>query len=218
MTDQTALDHFWAVIPAGGAGTRLWPLSRQGSPKFLHDLTGSGRTLIQATVDRLEPIAADRIPVVTGRAHHEAVVAQLPELGADSVIAEPSARDSMAAIGPAAALLEARDPDAVMGSFAADHVITGTAGFRRGGRHRGGGRAQGVAGDHRDRADPPGHRLRLHQRRRRPLRRGRRLRCAGVRGEAVERGRDGVRRSGLPLERRHVRGATRSAARPAGPT
>ena len=126
---MTDLDHFWAVIPAGGAGTRLWPLSRQGSPKFLHDLTGGGRTLIQATVDRLAPLVADRMLVVTGHAHREAVVAQLPELPTDSVIAEPSARDSMAAIGLAAALLEARDPDAVMGSFAADHVITETAGF-----------------------------------------------------------------------------------------
>lgn len=129
MSDETALDHFWAVIPAGGAGTRLWPLSRQGAPKFLHDLTGQGRTLIQATVDRLTPLAADRMLVVTGQAHRDAVVDQLPELGAGSVIAEPSARDSMAAIGLAAALLEARDPDAVMGSFAADHVITDTAGF-----------------------------------------------------------------------------------------
>ena len=118
------------MIPAGGAGTRLWPLSRQGSPKFLHDLTGDGRTLIQATYDRLTPLAADRMLVVTGQAHRDAVVAQLPELGTDAVVAEPSARDSMAAIGLAAALLEARDPDAVMGSFAADHVITETDSFR----------------------------------------------------------------------------------------
>lgn len=117
------LDHFWAVIPAGGAGTRLWPLSRQTSPKFLHDLTGTGRTLIQATYDRLVPLAGDRMMVITGQAHRKAVVAQLGALGADAVVAEPSARDSMAAIGLAAALLEVRDPDAVMGSFAADHVI-----------------------------------------------------------------------------------------------
>ena len=126
---RAMIEHFWAVVPAGGAGTRLWPLSRQGSPKFLHDLTGSGRTLIQATYDRLAPLADDRILVVTGQAHRDAVVAQLPELGADDVVAEPSARDSMAAIGLAAALLERRDPDAVMGSFAADHVIDGTEAF-----------------------------------------------------------------------------------------
>ena len=47
------LESFRAIVPAGGAGTRLWPLSRAGSPKFRHDLTGTGRTLLQATVDRL---------------------------------------------------------------------------------------------------------------------------------------------------------------------
>ncbi len=114
---------FWAVVPAGGAGTRLWPLSRSGSPKFLHDLTGSGRTLLEQTHDRLAPLTGDRIMVVTGAAHRDAVAAQLPGLPADDLVAEPSARDSMAAIGLAAALLERRGAD-VMGSFAADHVIT----------------------------------------------------------------------------------------------
>jgi mannose-1-phosphate guanylyltransferase len=129
MADPLA--HFWAVIPAGGAGTRLWPLSRASAPKFLRDLTGHGRTLLQATVDRLEPLAEDRFLVVTGAAHAEAVTAQLPELGPDAVVAEPSPRDSMAAIGYAAALLERRDPNAVMGSFAADHVIEEPHVFRR---------------------------------------------------------------------------------------
>src|SRR6478735_982438 len=121
---MSAIDHFWAVIPAGGAGTRLWPLSRSSSPKFLHDLSGHGRTLLQETRDRLAPLADDRFIVVTGEPHREAVLAQLPELPPDAVVAEPSPRDSMAAIGLAAALLERSDPDAVMGSFAADHVIT----------------------------------------------------------------------------------------------
>lgn len=122
--------ELWAVIPAGGAGTRLWPLSRASSPKFLHDLTGSGRSLIQATVDRLAPLVGERVLVVTGAAHQEAVRAQLPEVAADRILAEPSARDSMAAIGLAAALLERRAPDAVMGSFAADHVIAEPEEFR----------------------------------------------------------------------------------------
>jgi mannose-1-phosphate guanylyltransferase len=124
-------EHFWAVIPAGGAGTRLWPLSRAGSPKFLHDLTGSGRSLLQATWDRLQPLTGDRVLVVTGRAHEEAVRAQLPDLPSDQLLAEPTPRDSMAAIGWAAAVLEARDPDAVLGSFAADHVIGDADEFRR---------------------------------------------------------------------------------------
>jgi len=66
---RAALASFHAVIPAGGVGTRLWPLSRAGAPKFLHDLTGSGSTLLRATYDRLEPLAHDRMMVVTGVAH-----------------------------------------------------------------------------------------------------------------------------------------------------
>ena len=126
---MSAIENFWAVIPAGGAGTRLWPLSRSSSPKFLHDLTGSGRSLLQGTYDRLVPLVDDRFLVVTGRAHLDAVRGQLPSVAGDAVIAEPSARDSMAAIGLAAALLEREHPDAVMGSFAADHVIADPAGF-----------------------------------------------------------------------------------------
>lgn len=118
------IDNFWAVIPAGGAGTRLWPLSRASAPKFLRDLTGSGRSLLQETYDRLNDLAEDRFIVVTGTAHREAVVEQLPTLDGHGVLCEPSPRDSMAAIGLAAAVLELRDPDAIMGSFAADHVIT----------------------------------------------------------------------------------------------
>lgn len=124
------IEHFWAVVPAGGAGTRLWPLSRSSAPKFLLDLTGSGRTLIQGTLDRLVPLTADRVMVVTGAAHRDAVAAQLPDLAPEAIVPEPSARDSMAAIGLAAAMLERRDPQAVMGSFAADHVITEPGVFR----------------------------------------------------------------------------------------
>lgn len=128
MSSATSpLDRLWAIVPAGGSGTRLWPLSRAASPKFLLDLTGQGRTLVQATVDRLHPLVDDRVVVVTGAAHEAAVRRQLPEVG--RVVAEPSPRDSMAAIGLAAAQLEREDPDALVASFAADHVITGRAAF-----------------------------------------------------------------------------------------
>ena len=116
------LPGFYAVIPAGGAGTRLWPLSRAAHPKFLHDLTGTGRSLLQSTWDRLVPMTQS-ICVVTGAAHVGAVAEQLPALAAEDLFVEPSPRDSTAAIGLAAAVLVRRDPDAVIGSFAADHVI-----------------------------------------------------------------------------------------------
>ena len=109
---------FHAVIPAGGAGTRLWPLSRSGAPKFLHDLTGSGRSLLQATVDRLAPVTGPgAVMVVTGARHVEAVRTQLPELDERAVLAEPSPRDSMAAIGLAAAVLAERHGDVVVESL-----------------------------------------------------------------------------------------------------
>lgn len=115
---------FHAVVPAGGSGTRLWPLSRRDSPKFLLDLVGSGRTMLQATVDRLSPLAGPSgVLLVTGKKHADQARAQLPGLADDSVIAEPSPRDSMAAIGLAAAILEQRHGDVVIGSFAADHVV-----------------------------------------------------------------------------------------------
>jgi mannose-1-phosphate guanylyltransferase len=116
------LDSFHAVIPAGGAGTRLWPLSRASRPKFLLDLDGSGRSLLQQTWDRLlDLIPAERIHVVTGAAHAGAIREQLPDL--TGLLIEPSPRDSMPAIGLAAAVIGAGDPEAVIGSFAADHII-----------------------------------------------------------------------------------------------
>jgi mannose-1-phosphate guanylyltransferase len=124
------LPGFWAIVPAGGAGTRLWPLSRQARPKFLLDLTGSGRTLLQQTWDRLEPLTgANGIAVVTGASHADAVTEQLPGLLPANLLTEPTPRDSAAAICLAAAVIGLRDPNAVVGSFAADHVIRNVPGF-----------------------------------------------------------------------------------------
>ncbi|GAB3590368.1 mannose-1-phosphate guanylyltransferase [Angustibacter peucedani] len=122
------IDDLVAIVPAGGAGTRLWPLSRRDHPKFLIDLTGTGRSLLQGTFERLAPVAA-RTCVVTGGAHAAAVARQLPDLELDHLLVEPSPRDSAAAIGLAAAVVHARDPEAVVASFAADHVIGDDAVF-----------------------------------------------------------------------------------------
>ncbi len=121
--------RLWAVVPAGGAGTRLWPLSRAASPKFLHDLTGSGRSLLVETLERLRPVAGDRIMVVTGQVHAEAVRRQAAGLA--QILAEPLPRDSMAAIGLAAAVIEREDPGGTVGSFAADHAIADQEAFAR---------------------------------------------------------------------------------------
>jgi mannose-1-phosphate guanylyltransferase len=122
---------FFAVIPAGGSGTRLWPLSRSQEPKFLLDLLGSGQSLLVDTVERLEPFApVERVFVVTGGAHHDAVRTQLPNLPAGNVLVEPSPKNSAAAVGLAAYVLQLSHPDAIVGFFAADHVVAEQDAFR----------------------------------------------------------------------------------------
>ena len=132
MADRSTLDRFYSIIPAGGIGSRLWPLSRADAPKFLQDLTGSVTTLLRGTWERLVPLSGDqRIMVVTGRAHRAAVEEQLPELADANVVLEIEPRDASAAIGLAAAILVRREPDVIIGSFAADHVIGDVRAFRR---------------------------------------------------------------------------------------
>ena len=122
--------NFYAVIPAGGVGSRLWPLSRADSPKFLLDFTGSGRSLLRETFDRLSRLVSPaHILVVTGAHHCDAVARQLPDLSETNLLAEPSPRESTAAIALAAAILLQQNPNAIIGSFAADHVIGNQAAF-----------------------------------------------------------------------------------------
>jgi mannose-1-phosphate guanylyltransferase len=132
VTPSSSLENFYSVIPAGGIGSRLWPLSRADAPKFLHDLTGSGQTLLRDTWDRLAPLSGEqRIMVVTGRSHRAAVERELPLLADGNVVLESEPKDSSAAVGLAAAILHHREPDVIIGSFAADHVIRDQRGFGR---------------------------------------------------------------------------------------
>lgn len=120
---------FVPVIPAGGSGTRLWPLSRRDRPKFLLDLLGTGSSLLEATLDRVAPLAHAAPIVVTGAAHAQAVSSQVGDRA--RIVVEPSPRNSMPAIALAAALVEREHPEAVIGSFAADHLIADAEGLRR---------------------------------------------------------------------------------------
>ncbi|WGD37037.1 mannose-1-phosphate guanylyltransferase [Lysinibacter sp. HNR] len=133
MANSTRItERFYSIIPAGGVGSRLWPLSRANAPKFLLDLTGSGQSLLRDTWDRMESLTSpERIMVVTGRSHRSAVCEQLPGIPDDNIVLEPGPKDSSAAIGLAAAILEHREPGVVVGSFAADHVIRGPLLFQR---------------------------------------------------------------------------------------
>jgi mannose-1-phosphate guanylyltransferase len=122
-------DRFWAIVPAGGSGTRLWPLSRAERPKFLLALTGQ-KSLLQQTVDRLAPLATpERTVVVCGPAHAAPVAHQLPQLPEPNIIVEPAPRGSAPAIILATALIARREPGTIVGSFAADHEVADQQAF-----------------------------------------------------------------------------------------
>ena len=119
-----------AVIMAGGAGTRFWPLSRAASPKQLLDLVG-GQTMIQQTVGRLEGlVSSDRLLIVTNRRLVEPMAAQLPQLDVARILGEPCKRDTAPCVGLAALLVSLNDPDATMAVMPADHLISPPAAFR----------------------------------------------------------------------------------------
>lgn len=116
-------DNYYAVIMAGGEGSRLWPLSRRARPKQMLPLFEE-RTLFQIALQRLSAIfPPERIRVVTSPAQSEELMRQAPELGRDSFLLEPEPRGTAAAIGLAAAALQAENPNAVMAVLTADHYI-----------------------------------------------------------------------------------------------
>jgi mannose-1-phosphate guanylyltransferase len=120
-----------AIIMAGGAGTRFWPESRTLTPKQLLDFSG-GRTMLQATVDRLGslvPLA--RVVIVTNVRLAEPIAAQLPQLPRENILREPCKRDTAPCIGLAAFHVSRDDPQATMAVMPSDHVISPDAVFQR---------------------------------------------------------------------------------------
>ena len=114
----------YAVIMAGGSGTRFWPKSTKALPKQFLNLFGEG-TMIQNTADRIqEIIPQERIMVVTNDSYVSIVKEQLPKVPAENIVGEPVAKNTAPCVAIAAELLYKKDPDAVMVVLPADHHIT----------------------------------------------------------------------------------------------
>ncbi len=122
----------YAVIMAGGSGTRFWPLSRATRPKQLLPLGGSEVSLLRATRDRISSLVdAEHTLVVTSQALGERIRAELPELPPENVLLEPVGRNTAPCVGWAASVIARKDPEAVLAVLAADHHIADPAGFLR---------------------------------------------------------------------------------------
>jgi mannose-1-phosphate guanylyltransferase len=127
---KTLSPSVYALILAGGTGTRLWPRSRRDRPKQLLALF-SNRTMLQETCDRISPvIPLGHIMIITNEGYVDAVREQLPDLPPENVIGEPEGRGTAPAIGLGALFIQKKDPNAIMVSLHADHYIKHVEAFR----------------------------------------------------------------------------------------
>lgn len=115
----------YAVIMAGGRGSRFWPLSREATPKHLLNITGK-QSIIQETIKRITPIIPEEnIFIITSEAHYDDLKKQCSTVPVENIIAEPMGRNTAPCIGLAALYVKRRDPEGVMVVLPADHLITG---------------------------------------------------------------------------------------------
>ncbi len=124
------MDSLYALIMAGGGGTRLWPESRSVRPKQFISLFGE-LSLLQIAFHRVTPlIPIERVLIVTGQRYVDEIQRQVPALPPENIIAEPEGRNTAPAIGLGAVHLRHRDPDAVMAVLTADHIMRKEEVFR----------------------------------------------------------------------------------------
>nr|MBA3947031.1 NTP transferase domain-containing protein [Herpetosiphonaceae bacterium] len=121
--------NVYALIMAGGSGSRLWPRSRSRQPKQFLPLL-SEQTMVQDTAARVQGlIPPERLVIATGQDYVDLAAAQLPAVPREQIIGEPGGRGSAAGIGLGALLIKRQDPEAVMVVLSADHLIRNVAAF-----------------------------------------------------------------------------------------
>ncbi len=121
----------YAVIIAGGAGTRLWPMSTKGLPKQLIPFIDD-RSLLEIAMQRLEGLLPpEQVHICAGLSHQEVMLRNLPGMTADRFIGEPMGRDTLNAVGLGTAVLSRHDPDATVAIFTADHIIEPVSAFQK---------------------------------------------------------------------------------------
>ncbi len=115
---------YYAIIMAGGIGSRFWPLSREKFPKQFIDILGIGKTLLQQTVERFgELIPAENIYIVSNAGYKDIIISQLPSVPIENILLEPSRRNTAPCIDYANFRIQMRDPDAKIIVAPSDHLI-----------------------------------------------------------------------------------------------
>lgn len=124
-------NHVYAVVMAGGIGSKLWPLSRKRAPKqFLHFFDGG--TMIRKTVERISrSVRIQNILIITGKQHWRLVAESLPDFDNENIIIEPNIKDTATCIALATTFIRKRDPDAVTIVLPADHLVLDEEQFLR---------------------------------------------------------------------------------------
>ncbi|SRX54270.1 mannose-1-phosphate guanylyltransferase [Aequorivita sp. CIP111184] len=123
-------NNYYAVIMAGGIGSRFWPMSTQAFPKQFHDMLGTGQTLLQKTFSRLNKIIpAENIYILTNEIYLEITLKQLPEISEKQVVLEPAMRNTAPCILLSALKIKKENPNALMLVAPSDHWIEDETAF-----------------------------------------------------------------------------------------
>ncbi len=132
MKRKTMNKNYYAVLMAGGVGSRFWPVSTSSYPKQFHDMLGTGKTLIQKTFDRLNKfIPTENILILTNERYNDLVLEQLPMVKQEQVVLEPAMRNTSPCILYASLKIQKMNPNAVMIVAPSDHWIEDEEAFAR---------------------------------------------------------------------------------------